>query len=409
MVRFTFHPDAVEHNLATIAQLVASAAQPSHDQAGAAATSSHRQPLLCAIIKANGYGIGAARLIPAIERAGVAAAGVFSTDEARAIADLLTMPVIVLGPTWDLDHNDPDLAETISEGRLHVVVHGPDHLRSLAAFASALPDDAAPLPLHIEVDTGLGRGGASPDLARQLVGLIRSTPGLRLAGVMTHFSDASLPGGRAGDQERAFAAWVASVLADLPADCLIHQVSTTTLFAGSQRMVDLVRIGLGMFGCSGVTDADAAMTSNLRGALTLHAPIVLTRDVPAGTPIGYGGTFVTARPTRIAIVPVGYSHGYPRLNHNAQAILRSQRGCYTAAILGRVGMDQMILDATDIPADELGSPGQGPMVELIGHQPTGPASLQAVAAAAGMIPHELICHLGNAMRPSVVRGQALLG
>jgi alanine racemase len=402
MVQFTFHPDAIEHNIRTIADIAAAAGR------GASARPERTPPQLCAIIKANGYGIGAARLIPAIERAGVSAVGVFCTDEARAVAELVDVPVLVLGPAWDLDRDDPALARAIAAGRLHVVAHGLDHLRHLIGVAATLPAGAAPLPIHIEVDTGLGRGGAGPDMARHLVQLVRSAPGLRLAGVMTHFADASLPGGRAGDQERAFAQWVASVLAELPHDCVIHQVSTTTLFAGSQQMVDMLRIGLGMFGCGGVADADPALHRQLRGAITLHAPIVLTRDIPAGSPIGYGGTFVTARATRIAIVPVGYSHGFPRLNSNAQAVVLGATGRHTVPILGRVGMDQMVIDATDLPASDLGSPGKGPMVELIGHDPIGPTSLQAVATAGSMIPHELICRLGNAMRPSIVRGAALI-
>lgn len=408
MVRFSFHPDAVEHNLAAIRQLARSASDHARAAAAPVVTVASRPPILCAIIKSNGYGLGATRLIPAIERSGVESVGVFSIDEARGIAHLVGIPVLVLGPAWELDHRDPALAEAIRSGRLHVVVHGRDHLAHLAGIAQQLPPRTPPLPVHIEVDTGLGRGGTGPDDARRLMHEVRGLPALRLAGVMTHFSDASLPGGRAGDQERAFAAWVASVLADLPHDCLIHQASTTTLFAGSERLVDLVRIGLGMFGCGGVGDALPSLHTRLRGAVTLHAPIVLVREVPAGSPIGYGGTFVTARPTRLALVPVGYSHGYPRQNMHAQAMLIGARRRYTIPILGRVGMDQMALDVTDIPADELGTPGNGPMVELIGHEPTGPTSLQAVANASGLIPHELLCHLGNAMRPTVVRGEALV-
>ncbi|MGP1347726.1 MAG: alanine racemase [Phycisphaerales bacterium] len=396
LVRFAFHPDAVEHNLRAIRSLASADG----------AAPSPQSPALCAIIKADGYGLGAARLIPPIERAGAEFVGVFSIEEARAVAPLVAAPVLVLGPAWDLDPADHALGAALHDARLHIVVHGHAHLQHLARWSEHnLPEHARALPLHIEVDTGLGRGGASPQEARELVATILATPTLRLAGVMTHFADASLPGGRAGDQQRLFANWIASVIDQLPEHCLIHQASTTTLFAQAGRPIDLVRVGLGLFGCPGVSDPDPRTLATLRGAVSLHGRIVLVRDLPPGSPVGYAGTFVTARPTRLALVPVGYSHGFPRLNDGATAVVLAPDGTpRTAPIIGRIGMDQLALDATDIPEPALGTPGNAPWVRLIGQDTSAPTSLQRVAAAGGMIPHELLCRLGSALRPEVVRG-----
>jgi alanine racemase len=264
--------------------------------------------------------------------------------------------------------------------------------RFLAAAAETAEGGTAGLPLevHMEVETGLGRGGVLPDRAASVVEMVRSVPGVRLAGVWTHLAAADDRDSALG-QEAAFE----GVLRELVDAVEWGSGATRRHLAGSGAVLaaevgrwDAVRPGLSAYGL--VPDAltppaaTAGAAAALRPVMALLARPVRVADLPAGHGVSYGPSFVTARPSRIATLPVGYGDGWRRdYSDRTWALVRGAR----VPLVGRVAMDAVMADVTDVPG--------APVTEddefvLLGEQDGERITARDLASTAGTISYEVV-------------------
>ncbi len=295
------------------------------------------------MVKADAYGHGAVPIARALEGAGADGLCVATFDEAVELRNGgVRTPLLVLYPI------PPALAADAARLGIAVAAGDGPVLAALVQAASTIDPDR-PLALELEVETGLGRGGVTvadlPAAARLLVG----SPGIRLAGLWTHFQaieDAATTTAQVDRFEDAVAAVVAAGI-DLPPR---HASASAGLLGEGILALDGVRPGLAIYGI--VPDEldpatiPAAISDGLRPVMSLLARPVRVADLPAGWGISYGPTFRTARPSRIATLPVGYGDGWSRrLSNRAAAIVRGE----LVPLVGNVAMDAVMADVTDVP------------------------------------------------------------
>jgi alanine racemase len=195
----------------------------------------------------------------------------------------------------------------------------------------------------------MGRVGAPPAEALDLCRAVASLPGARLAGVLTHFATADEPDIRfSREQLERFLAVVRQVREAFPVPPLFHAANSGAIAAMPEAYLDMVRPGLSSFG---IPPGPQGCGLPLRPVMSLKARVTQIRDLPAGQPIGYGCTYTLTRPSRIAVLPIGYADGYRRaLSNQGEALVRGRR----VPIRGRVSMDQLLIDLTDVPGAALG-------------------------------------------------------
>lgn len=402
----------------------------------------HRKAI-CAVLKQDGYGLGALRIAKKLAACGTEMLAVYSLDEARALAEApIATPILVLMPVRTVDRQDP-VYRLVVRGRLHFVIHDLEQVGDLAGVGSRL---GLRLPVHVQLDTGMSRGGAMAPDARRIIELVLAAPRLQLAGLMTHFSSPATDPEYTREQARAFRAFVddarpliapaiaaynaAPSGAMLPPAApmgtggaqavaggigfAIHAANSAAAIRGRTLHASMVRIGQGLlgYGYESFTDPLAAEFASLAQRLT---PVVrwLSRiahihEVPAGWPVGYARTHICSRPSRIGLVPVGYADGYPialsntgRVSLTGHLYDRQRPGAgervelysrpASAPVVGRVSMDQITIDLTGVP-ESLARVGAE--VELFGRDSTAPTHIPTVAALAGTITHDLLCRVG---------------
>ncbi|MEQ8844144.1 MAG: alanine racemase [Phycisphaerales bacterium] len=364
------------------------------------AKSEQNSPGLCAILKANAYGLGAARVAKRLSILGVDMIAVNTPEQARELVEAaITSPILLLMPIRKLNRNDA-LYRAASRGQIHFSIHDLDHLHAIMDVSHGL---GITMPVHVELDTGMSRGGTNAAQAEQIVIRIREHRRLRLAGVYTHLACADVNAERTEAQNAAFDAWLDRIGSILPDDCLIHEANTPATFRNSRYARRMVRIGLGLFGYAREEFADPDGfdrlddASTLSPALRMVSRVMQVKMIEAGAAVGYGSTWTAERPTRLALVPVGYADGYPLAlsNRGAVALARRDGSVAHAPVVGRVSMDQMTVDVTDLSAEDVRI---GAEVEVIGARPDAPNYLPTLAHAAGTTTYELLCRL-NARLP----------
>ena len=300
------------------------------------------------VVKADAYGHGAVGVASFLEETGADGLSVATLDEARELrAAGVTLPLLVLFSIA------PELA--VEAARLDVAITIADRVlleRTLDARAAAASGAAAGPPpqlvVHLEVETGLGRGGLDQSETPWAAAAIRDAPGIRLAGIWSHLAAAGQPE-RSGGQSRRFDAALADLLADEPLP-MRHLAASGALLAGTAPSLDAVRIGLATYGLIpdglNVPVAGAAAAAALAPVMSLHARPVRVADLPAGHGVSYGPSFETARASRIATLPIGYADGWSRiLSNRAEALVRGLR----VPLVGTVAMDAVMADVTDVP------------------------------------------------------------
>lgn len=363
----------------------------------ALATGGPRQVRICAVVKDDAYGLGANRIAKRLEVAAVDMLAVFTTGEARALIDAaVSTPILILSPVRAFARND-SLYRGITQGRVHMTLHDRAQLQSLADHSDRY---GVILPLHLEVNTGLSRGGASPDEAAELVEEIARRRRLRLAGVSTHFASADSDAERTTVQARRFDNWLLRMQDHIPEDCLVHEAATFGVFRAGDRHRDMVRVGLSLYGYAAEEMADPGEcdliehAADLRPAVRWLSDVAHVAMIPAGETVGYGATWCAGRETRLALIPVGYADGYPLAltNRGVVGIQCADGEMRYAPVAGRVSMDQITVDVTDFPLQDAGI---GAPVEVFGADKNAPNYLPTMAAEAGTISHELLCRISG--------------
>jgi len=322
-------------------------------------------------VKADAYGHGAVPVAMALAAAGAIGFCVAAFDEAVQLREAgIAEPILVLypiPPECVVEAATLDIAVTVGDATL------------LCELIEAAGASAAPLAVHIEIETGLGRGGFLPAAVADVAAKIQATHALRLTSAWTHLQaaeDRSLT----EQQVARFDAAVAALRAaghDLPS----HMAASGGILTGGVASLDGIRPGLAIYGLVpdellGGTDAATSIAeANLRPVLSLHAQPVRVADLPAGWGIGYGPSFTTERPSRIATLPLGYGDGWPRsLSNRASALIRGAR----APIVGNVAMDAVMVDVTDVPGEPVSVHDE---LVLIGRQGDDEIAAASLAAA----------------------------
>ena len=355
---------------------------------------------ICAVVKADAYGLGAGRMAGAMGRIGIGSFATYGPEEAVEVADATSQGwVLVLMPLQELPRDARTVA-LLGQGRLHVSAHALQQVRDLEAEAGRL---GVVLPLHLELETGMGRGGSDPEEAEQILRLIHGSRRLRLAGVFTHLPDAVDDPVSAINRGRVFESFISKMGDLVPTDVVRHVAATASLESKS-LLFDQVRVGLGWVGHGIRSLAGRPDPVSLIPIVSWWSKVIRVRRLPAGSSVGYGCTVCTDRETIAGIVPVGYADGLPSVpgQENHTVVVHGRRGPVAAPVLGRMNMDQFVVDLTDVGPCEAEIP-----VEILSADPESPASLERVAVRAGVSPYQLLCGIGIKVPRLLVTGRSL--
>ena len=343
---------------------------------------------VCAVVKADGYGLGAVPLAKRLVAGGVRLLAVFSPAEARELAAAaLPSPILILMPVEQLDRTDMLYRAAVNE-RLQFTLHSEHQLRAIEAIGRQF---GSPMSVHIEVDSGMSRGGMAPDHAVSLVKQIAGLRYTRLAGLFTHPAsagrDISMPNRQLNTLDKVIEACGPA----LGEDVLVYFANTHAMLRDRKNHRSMIRVGLGLLGY-GEADITGSMNGGVEGLQPIArwmSQIVHAIEVPSGTPVGYGSTFTTYRDSRLGLVPVGYADGYPNALAGRSSV-RVGPGHIEAPVRGAINMDQIIIDLTEVPEAELGT-----QVEVYSADPAAPNALPALAEAARTHCYELLCRLSQ--------------
>lgn len=324
---------------------------------------------IAAVVKADGYGHGLEMAALAAEAAGASFCSVATLDEALALRHagvanrvIVNYPVPAAG-----------LAESAVAG-VEVVAGADADVEALAELGPAAP------AVHLEVDTGMARGGFAPGAAPVAAASLAAA-GVRVAGAWSHLAAPEDPATTA-HQARRFEAAVAAIRSAGVHPPLLHLCATGGLLGGAPRF-DLARVGLALYGVRpDDLPTEHPLASRLRPALSVRARPVRIAEVPAGAPVGYAGTWVAPRVSRLATLPIGYADGWTRVaGPRTTALVRGR----SVPVVGRISSDSLVVDVTDVPGV-----APGDEFVLLGDQGDATLSVAAVAAARGTIAWEVL-------------------
>jgi len=331
-----------------------------------------------AVVKADGYGHGAVPAARAFLDGGATGLGVSMVSEGLALRRAgIRAPVVFLGGAFAGEH-----APAVEQD-LAVAVWTLDGARALAAAARAAGRVAA---VHLKVETGMTRLGCAPADVHALGEALASEPHLRVEGVFTHFASADAVDTAPVRAQRArFADAVEALAAAGLRPPHVHMANSAAVLSEPAAHCTMVRPGLMLYGYAPAPHL--ASRARLRPALRLRTRIAQTRDVPAGTAVGYAGTWSAPRPSTIATLPIGYADGYHRAGSNRGAMLvRGRR----VPVVGRVCMDHVMLDVTGVPGV-----GAGDAVTVFGPSAGGAPTAADVAEWSDTIAYEVLTSVGK--------------
>ena len=329
---------------------------------------------LVAVLKADGYGHGAVELGKRLTPDRVAMIAVALLEEALELRlASIKMPILLLGPisreqiSIALDHD------------VTIGVIGPEELESVCAVARDRD-----VSIHLKLDSGMGRMGVIESELPQVIEMIGAAPRLRIDGIYTHFAKAEDANDPFTEQQIATYDRMLAVLREHGIDAPRHHFANSpATLQGLVRSGDFARVGIALYGPQRIDTAAGAIEPVLRW----RTEIMRLKDLPAGHAIGYGATFRTSRSTRIATLPVGYADGYDRLlSNNADVLVRGKR----APVVGRVSMDLVTIDVTDIAGVAAGDE-----VILIGEQGGEIITANELGLKSQTIGYEVLCRISD--------------
>jgi alanine racemase len=341
---------------------------------------------LIAVVKANAYGAGVALMAPALEAAGVARFAVVWPSEAVALRALgVQRPIIVLGHAFPAD------AEPAVRNDITLTCHSLALGEALSHAATAQGKTAT---VHIKVDTGLRRFGVMPDEAVALAAALRTLPNLYIEGLTTHMANADEADDSFADVQHRRFRDIAEQLDWIP---YRHTANSATALRREELRYDGVRVGLALHGVLPAnTDA-----GGLRPVMSLKARLARVADVAPGEGVSYGLTWRADRASRVGLVPVGYADGWMRCLGNEGAVLVGGQRC---PMVGRVCMDQFLVDVTGVPGAK-----EGDEAVLIGAQGNERITADDIAALAGTISWDVMASLQARLPRLALRGDLVVG
>lgn len=319
-----------------------------------------------AVLKAGAYGHDIKEIGKALDSENLAFFGVASVIEARKLSNVgVKTRIYLLGATF------PDEREEVVAHRWTPCISSIEE----AEHFDELNKNNSPLPVHITLDTGMGRGGFLPHQLNEMIPQLLKLPHLKIEGIGSHLPSA--------DEDRDFTLSQFELFEKTVRSCphdfdFIHLSNSAGILDYTSSITNLVRPGLMLYGISPIPEYQ----ENLKPVMSLKSRISIVRELPKGHGISYGRSTILEQDSRIATIGIGYGDGYPRSlsSNNASVMVKGQH----APILGRITMDQIMVDVTHIPDAE-----SGDIVELFGSN----ISVSEIAQKAHTIPWEILTRI----------------
>jgi alanine racemase len=317
---------------------------------------------LYAVVKAGGYGHGAPPVARAALEGGATGLAVATLEEAHSIGGFVeAQDVLVMGGL-----TMPQAVEAAAGGWGIAV--------SSRELAGALATTRETVPVHLKIDTGMGRFGCTPEEAPKLARFISESPGLRLAGTWTHFACAGSDEAMTREQLKRFMGAIAAFDVD---PGLRHACNSMGAYHHPEFALDAVRAGIAIYGCE---------WPGMQPALALKSVVTHVKTVEAGDTVGYGATWKSPGKRRVATVAIGYADGVHRTRSNrGDVLVRGRR----APLIGVVSMDAVTLDVTDVPGVQVGD-----VATLIGADGDQRITAEEVGEWSGTISYEVLTSIG---------------
>jgi alanine racemase len=342
---------------------------------------------VCAVVKADAYGHGAVECSRALETEGAKWLGVTSLDEAIPLREAgVRASILLMTGFWRGEESE------IIRLRLTPTVWEPWHIETLEAAAAAL--SVARHPVHLKVDTGMGRLGVGTDQLPGVITALKAAKHLVLEGLSTHLASSEIMDAPSvAEQERSFDSARRMVREAGMEPAFVHMANTGAVISRRETWNSMVRPGVALYGYylpfqrAGREVSGGTLRLPVKPVLTWKTRILSLRDFGANQPLGYGATYVTKAPAHVAVLPVGYADGYNRqLSNRGRVIVRE----HYAPIVGRISMDLTLADVTGIPGIAVGDEvillgaGEGLSVDALEH-----------AELANSTPYEILCNISK--------------
>ena len=342
---------------------------------------------VCAVVKAYGYGHGAVECARVLEEEGATWLGVTSLDEAIPLREEgIATRILLMTGFWRGEEEEIvrlDLTATVWE-------IGHIELLERAAARLGVPQHA----IHLKLDSGMGRLGATPEELPRICEALKASPHLKLEGFATHLASSEVLDAPSVSEQLKVFADARRVLREYGFEpALVHAANTSAVISHHESWNTMVRPGLALYGYhlpferAGRVVSGSGLRLAVKPVLTWKTRILSLREMRAGQALGYGGTYVTRAPSRIAILPVGYADGLNRgLSGGGRVIVRE----HYAPIVGRISMDLTTVDVTGIPGVEVADE-----VVLLGSYDGLSVDAREHAELANTIPYEILCAISK--------------
>ena len=352
--------DAIEHNLKAVKKKVGNDTK------------------ILAIVKADAYGHGAARISQTLIDNGVDMLGVAFPEEGIELRESnINIPILVLNPVLS------EQTEDVLKYSMGATVCNLDIARELAKTAKR---HSRNIRIHVEVDTGMGGAGLPPDKTLSFIKALQLIENLEIEGVFTHFnSSEEKDKSFAHEQNNIFKKVIKQLEDEKIRIPLIHAANSAAILDMSDSYFNMVRPGLILYGI--FPSNYVSRIIDLKPVMSVKTRIINLKHLDSGSTIGYGRTFEILKQTTVATIPVGYKDGFNRCFSNLGNVLINGK---RASIIGRVCMDRCCIDVTNLHDVEIGSE-----VILFGNQGNETISIESAAELIGTIPYEIVCNIGT--------------
>lgn len=342
---------------------------------------------VCAVVKADAYGHGALECARALETEGARWLGVTSLDEAIPLREAgIQSNILLMTGFWRGEENE------IVRLHLTPTVWEAWHIEALERAAAAA--GAAAHPVHLKVDTGMGRLGVAMDGLPAVLAGLKQARHLVLEGLSTHLASSEIMDAPSvQEQERRFEEARRMVRQAGAEPAFVHVANTSAVISRREAWNNMVRPGIALYGYylpfqrAGREVSGGTLRLPVKPILTWKTRILSMRDFAANQPLGYGGTYITKAPAHVAVLPVGYADGYNRqLSNRGRVIVRD----HYAPIVGSISMDLTLVDVTGIPGVAVGDE-----VVLLGTRDGLSVDALEHARLANSSPYEILCNISK--------------
>lgn len=332
---------------------------------------------LLLVVKADAYGHGSVRTSRFAENCGVNMLGVATCDEGEELRQAgIKLPILILSPVL------PEELDAVLENDLAVTASSYDFALEASCAAKRI---GTPCKLHIEVDTGMGRAGLPQGQAFEAIRRIKGLEYLHVEGIFTHFP--------ASDSDTDFTEEQINTFTSIVDECrrlgitfeYVHCANSGAVLNFPQSHFNMIRPGLLVYGH--VPSVILEERIDVIAVMSFKTKLVLVRDMPAGASISYGRTFITSKPMKMGIIPVGYGHGLSHQLSNVGYVLYHGK---RVPIIGRVTMDMTMIDLSGFPHPQVGEE-----VVIFGRQGDAEISADDVAQWTGTLTYEVLCRISK--------------